>query len=113
MIDSDPLFDRLTMMVEKTRSAEALEIAGWWDGDVAGKRRALDDMAAGRLQWRSAHDFAVQGLEALETGDRDGALVCAWASTDLYIAAIEIRIRPEDKRALGKASKKRGRPTKN
>ncbi|TPK71597.1 hypothetical protein FJ527_26515 [Mesorhizobium sp. B2-4-18] len=112
-IDSDPLFDRLTMMVEKTKSAENLFHGAWWEGDVAGKRRALDDMAAGRLQWISARDFALQGLEALENGDREGALTCAWACTDLYIAAIEIRIRPEDRRALGEPSKKRGRPRKN
>ncbi|PBB80908.1 hypothetical protein CK218_10895 [Mesorhizobium sp. WSM3879] len=110
--DRDPLFDRLTMMVEKTRSAENLEYGGWWVGDVAGERRALDDLAAGRLSWRSSHDFAEQGLEALANGDREGALLCAWASTDLYIAALEARIRPEDKRALGQSSKKRGRPKK-
>ncbi|TIL80626.1 MAG: hypothetical protein E5Y89_09030 [Mesorhizobium sp.] len=113
MNNRDPLFDRLTILVEKTSSAEAIGPGGWWVGDVAGKRRVLDDLAAGRLNWQSAHDFAEQGLKALEAGNREMAETCAWAAMDMYIAAIEKRIRPEDRRALGQASKKRGRPRKN
>lgn len=113
MIENDPLFDRLTSLVKKTEGIESSRVGGgWWVGDVAGERQVYDDMAAGRLQWLQANRFAHQGLEALENGDKEMASLCAWAATDCYVAALEIRVRPSDMQVLSRAAARRGRPRK-
>lgn len=108
----DHLHGRLTRLLEKTASAKDLNPGGWWVGDVAGERRVQDDLKGGRLYWRSAHDMARRGLEALACENREMAESCAWEATDLYIAALETRIRPSDMAALGRSSQRRGRPRK-
>ncbi|RWO51022.1 hypothetical protein [Mesorhizobium sp.] len=111
--DYDPLHDRLTILVKKTEGADSSRVGGgWWVGDIAGQRQAYDDLAAGRLQWQQANRFAHQGLEALKNADRETASICAWAATDCYVAALEIRVRPSDMRVLKKPAAKRGRPPK-
>jgi hypothetical protein len=111
-VSDDPLRSRLTRLAKKTATAERLEAGGWWVRDIAGRRRVQDDLAAGRLHWLSAHNMARRGIEALEAGDRDMALLCAWSATDLYVEALEGRARPSDIKALARPSQRRGRPRK-
>lgn len=125
------LFRRLKQLAEKTSMPvvqagsmdERLEIAllaascpvgypGGRAGNVADYRRAHDDIAAGRLHWRQAHDEAIDGLYALQNGDLEMARFCAWQATDFYIAALEGRIRPQDLRELRQPAKPRGRKRK-
>ena len=102
------------MLLNKTASATGLRPPGWWVGvgNKAEERRVGDDMAAGRLAWRAAHGRASQGLDALSQGDIETAQLCVWAATDLYIEALEARLRPSELRELGRASQLRGRPRK-
>jgi hypothetical protein len=109
---ADRLHRRLTRLADATASAAKLRPASWWVGDVAGQRRVLDDMAAGRLNWSSANKMARLGLKALAEGDLEMAEICAWSATDHYIAALEARIRPDDMNELGRINKRRGRPKK-
>ncbi len=112
--DDEPLRRRLTNLLEKTESAERL-VPGYWLGTAAAERQIVDDMRAGRLDWRGAHNAARAGLAALDEGDRDTALLGAWAATDLYVAALEalVRTRPGLLKAFNRPAAPRGRPKKN
>lgn len=109
----DYLRVRLEIMRDKTASAAPLTGGGYWVGDTAGERRVLDDLQGGRLYWLQARRMALEGIEALDAGDREAAEVCAWAATDYYVAALEGLVRPSDLAKLGRQSQRRGRPRKN
>ena len=103
------LHRRLTRLLKKTASAASLP-APSLPGDIAGDRRAYDDLAAGRLYWAAAYRNAQLGLEALAAGDMETAELHTLAATDSYIDALEARVRPSDVAALGRPSERRGRP---
>jgi hypothetical protein len=45
---------------------------GYWVGDTAEERRAMDDFAAGRIEWHQAKKNAQRGLQLLDTdGDQE------------------------------------------
>ena len=110
--EPDLLRSRLEALLQKTHTAAQLPSGGFWVGDVAGERQVSDDIAAGRLNWRTAHRFAASGLQALDADNLELSQIYAWAATDLYVAALEARVRPSDLQVLGKAAKRRGRPAK-
>ena len=103
---------RLTVLLKKTANATGLRPPGWWVGNKAGERRARDDMEAGRLAWRAAHGQARSGLEALSAGDLETAQLRAWAATDLYIEALEKRLRPSEFKRAWAAISTSWTPTK-
>jgi hypothetical protein len=109
MIGEDAVRYRLTSLKMKMEGAKKLGYAGFWVGDRAGERKVLDDLATGRLEWRSGYNAAVRGLESLDNGDAVGALAFAWIATGYYISAIERRIRPEELAELSRTSQRRGR----
>ena len=109
-MDRDALRRRLTALAEKTKGTDGQPLGGFWVGDVAGERAALDDLVAGRLHWRTAHQHAVAGLQALEQGDLEMARVCATEGHDLFTEALEIRVRPSDVKVLERTARRRGRP---
>ena len=108
----DRLHGRLIALLKKTKSAAGLPAGGFWVGDVAGERCVGDDMAAGRLNWRASHQCARSGMTALEDGNLELAQSYVWQATDLYIAALEARVRPSDMKVLDKPAERRGRPRK-
>jgi hypothetical protein len=120
MLDEASLRRQLTAIEHKTETAESLTgIGGWWESaedggpiDVAGKRRALDDLAKGRLAWLTAHESAKRGLAALDEGDIELAAACLTNGLWLYIEVLEKRARPSERKKLGKAAGRRGRPRK-
>ena len=105
------LHRRLTRLLKKTASAASLPVPSL-PGDIAGDRRAYDDLAAGRLYWAAAYRNAQLGLEALAADDMETAELCTWAATDCYIDALEACVRPSDIEDLSKKTKRRGRPRK-
>jgi hypothetical protein len=112
MTDEASLRRQLTTIKNKTANSITMDPGGWWVGDVAGERRVLDDLGAGRLAWWQAHNSAESGLAALEQGDLELAEVCLTNALWLYIDVLEGRVRPADMKILGKPSKRRGRPKK-
>lgn len=111
-MDKEAIRRRLESLLLKTETAENLEAGGWWVGDVAGERRTLDDLSAGRLAWRTAHRNARTGLEALEADEIEKAELYAWSATDLYIEALETRVRPSDLEVLARSARRRGKKPK-
>jgi hypothetical protein len=111
-MNDDPLHARLTTLMQKTDGAEAT--AAWWDGDRAGRRQALDDAQSGRRFRKDAHDMAKTALRYLEKGERDTALLAAWAATDFYVAFLEswmARVKPSERPSIAPA-RRRGAPRK-
>jgi hypothetical protein len=113
MTEPDLLRRRFANLIKKTESGAKLPPASWWVGDKAGERRVHDDIAAGRVFWKSAYDTAVQGIKVLDKGLLEEAGVLAWMATDFYISALENRVRPEELNMLSRPSQRRGRRKKN
>lgn len=112
-MDKDEMRRRLEAIVRKTGGAINLTDVGWWDGDAAGKRRALDELKAGRLAWATAQRHAVSGIAKLDEGDLGAAELYTWSANDLYIDALEAqlsKVRPRARDALNRPAGRRGRP---
>jgi hypothetical protein len=112
-MDEAQIRRRLDRIVERTTTAKDLRDPGWWVGNQQGERRAYDDLEAGRLSWRTAHKNAVDGIAALDNNDLEMAELYLWSATDLYVDALEARVRPSDMAVLAKSAGKRGRPKKS
>lgn len=110
--DAAMLRRRLTRILDATAGAEGQPSGGWWVGDVAGKRQAVDNMAAGRLSWHAAHRCAREGIVAIDVGDFEAARLYAWEATDHFISAVLTRVRPSDLAVLNKPAARRGRKAK-
>lgn len=102
----------LTYILSRTASAAKLNTSAFWVGDKAGERQVLDDLEAGRTEWRTAYSHAESGLKALEEGDPGMAEVYLREAMWMYIHALEKRVQPEDLAALGRPSRRRGRRKK-
>jgi hypothetical protein len=109
-IDVDVLRRKLESIRDKTKSAQNIPPASWWVGDIAGARRVQDDFKSGQLFWRTAHEAAVSGLQAIDDGDTKKAEQWAWEAIAHYIRALELAIQSKDLADLGIPSGKRGRP---
>lgn len=101
---------QLTAILRKTASAADLPGGSFWVGEVAGERRVLDDLRAGRLAWRSAHQSAQDGLDALDGGDLEMASAHLTSALWLYIDVLEKRVRKQDMQLVHRPAGNRGRP---
>ena len=70
------------------RKASLRGVVGWRCRRRTGAR---DNIKTGRLHWRQAYDEAIDGINALKSGDREMAELCVWTATDFYIGALENR----------------------
>lgn len=90
-MDNDHMRERLAQIVSRT--AGAFIGARWGDNlSDAGSAAAWqyrDDLAAGRIDWSSAHRAAKRGLALLDAGDDRQAEMRLWLATDLLMAALE------------------------
>ena len=103
----------LETLRDRTQAGATVPNPAFWVGDTANERRVQDDLAAGRLSLRSAHQSAVTGLRALDDGDLEMALMCLCNGYNLLVGALAGRIRPADRSLFLKPAKKRGRPRNN
>jgi hypothetical protein len=103
---------QLTKLLHVTAGAAGLMPAAAWRGDKAGERRVRDDLASGRVSFRNAHQSAQRGLAALDRDELDLARAALDNGLWLLIDALMTRVRPEDRKTLGRPAKRRGRPQK-
>jgi len=110
---ADNIRRQLAGILELTDGAQNLELGRHLPGlSAAERRRALDDMHAGRHSWGGAHRGAERGLQALDRGDTAAAMDWLVSALWDYADALRARVQPEDLTALTRPSKKRGRPQK-
>jgi hypothetical protein len=74
-MDEESLRREIAVILAKTSAAKTLPVGGFWVGDKAGERRVFDDLASGRLTFRSARDLAEDALRSLDGGDADRAML--------------------------------------
>lgn len=112
MSDKDALRSRLERIAQATAGADNLPPPAWWTGDVAAERQVNDDVSAGRVHFRTAHNYATSGIDALDEGNTEKAELCAWEAYHFLVTALLCRLRPSDIEVLHKPAQKRGRPRK-
>lgn len=114
MVDEEGLRRRLEKYRDATIAAEDYDSSGWWIGpngetDAADVNRNRQDEQSGRLWWKTAHNNAVSGLEALDQGNLDLATIYAWSASDFMIATLTKLVRRDEWRRLEKSAVKAGR----
>lgn len=109
-MDPEAIRRRSTKIAEATKPNGSLT-HGYWVGDAAGKRMALDDFNAGRQAWLGAHRSAVGSLAALQREENELAEMLMLQANDLFIDALWSRIEPADIEFLANGAGRRGRPS--
>lgn len=107
--DAVDLRARLEKIVQATPRANVVQ--GFWVGHAAGKRQVMDNLQSGRLHWQGARDAALQGLEALASGDVHYAELALREAILLRAAALEAQVKPDAYSRLTSDAGMRGRPT--
>jgi len=74
-MDPEAMRRRLERIAQATAPAQAVDAVGFWVGDQAGERRALDDFQTGRRAWLGAYRSSHAGLQALEANDLERVAV--------------------------------------
>lgn len=106
-MDAEYLRDRLERLIEATPEIDIT--VGAWVGDKAGERRVADNLAAGRIHFRSARRRAKLGLEVLTAGDLKFAELLLRDAEGLRAAAIEAQLNTAQFAALLQDAKPRGK----
>lgn len=106
-MDADYLRDRLERLIAATPEIDVT--VGAWVGDKAGERRVADNLAAGRIHFRSARRRAILGLEALANGDAEFAELLLRDAEGLRAAAIEAQLNTAQFESLLQDAKPRGK----
>lgn len=105
----DEMRRRLENIMRATASANDAVAVGWWVGDDAGERRAMDNFQSGRRAWLGAFRAAKRGLSALDDGDTELAGLSVWQATDFLLDALWSRMEPNDIEFLSNSAETRGR----
>ncbi len=109
MMNADSIRRRLEKIARATAPAQSVDATGFWVGDQAGERRALDDLRTGRRDWLGACRSSQQGLKALDEGELEMAEIYVWQATDFLLGALWSRMEPSDIEFLSKSAQRRGR----
>ena len=109
-MDADYLRERLNRLIAATPEVDVT--VGAFVGDKAGERRVADNLAAGRIHFRTARRRALFGLETLEKGDIEFAELLLRDAEGLRAAAIEAQLSHSQFAALMQDAKPRGKAAK-
>lgn len=109
MVNPNWLRNRLEWIKNATAPSVGLAPTAYWEGDKAEERRVQDDMDSGRLSWSQAHDFALDGLRAIDAGNLEIAESLLWHATGYFIEAVWSRTTPADIAFLSNSAAQRGR----
>lgn len=110
-MDAETMRRRLEKIARATVQAQSVDAVGFWVGDKAGERRAIDDLNAGRRAWLGAYRASQGGLQALAGGNLEMAELYVWQATDLFVDALWSRMEPADIDFLSNSASRRGRPS--
>jgi len=113
MTDEAKSLRRYLREIVSATPTDGIANPGFWVGDKAAERRAIDDLRAGRLHWRSAHDHARRGIEALDAGDMDLAETCLNLARRSRWVALEAKLTPAIVADLNNSARPRGRKPRN
>lgn len=104
-MEPEYLRDRLAQLIAATPETDVT--VGFWVGDKAGERRVSDNIRSGRVHWRAARHSALNGIEALDRGDLEGAELLLRNAEGLRAAAIEAQVTQSQFEALLRDAKPR------